>query len=81
MEEDLEGSLVSGEWQKVTDEPALRKEVQEQNNRLQQMESAVKNIQDLITSQIQAQTSVQQASASKEPRPPGQTGAGVAESG
>ena len=81
MEEEPECSLLAGEWQKVTDEPALRKEVQEQNNRLQQMESAVKNIQDLITSQIQAQTSVQQASASMGPRPPGQTGAGVAESG
>ena len=68
MEEEC--GLSAGEWQKVVDDPALRKEVQSQNERLMQMESSVKNIELLITSQIQAQA----APAGSKPGPPGQAG-------
>ena len=68
MEEEC--GLSAGEWQKVVDDPALRKEVQSQNERLMQMESSVKNIELLITSQNQAQAAV----AETKPGPSGQAG-------
>ena len=72
MEEEC--GLSAGEWQKVVDDPALRKEVQSQNERLMQMESSVKNIELLITSQIQAQTTAQAVVAEQKPGPSGQAG-------
>ena len=67
MEEDCEP--LAGEWQKVVEDPTLRKEVQDQNQRLVQMENSVKNIELLLTSQTQAQTA-----ATTKSGPSGQAG-------
>ena len=68
MEEDCEP--LAGEWQKVVEDPTLRKEVQDQNQRLVQMENSVKNIELLLTSQAQAQTAVTETKSG----PSGQAG-------
>ena len=82
METEESASLV-GEWQKVEtkEDQALRQEAQAQQKRLEVLESSVKNIELLLTGQVQALSAQSQASGSKpmttvKETPPAQAGVG-----